>query len=125
MKTRIEDTNIGALLGDLQKGKFIEEVDEKLKEVGARSAEIGGNARLTITVNFTTDLGKSGSSIITASVNHSLPKQKPKPMMRFVTPSGLFVKEDMEQTEMSLENVHQITLGGEAVEDGSKKRKAN
>lgn len=113
---KIAFTEIGPLLEQLERGKFVGVIDEKLAELGREMAEGGGKGKMTITLSFDTEKGRSATTTITGDVSIRKPSRKPKPMVRFLTPEGGFVSEDPDQPELPgvAENVTPLLTAGEA-----------
>lgn len=119
MSTPIQHTGIGRMMGELEKGKFLVQVEERLEELGRELADLGGRGALTIRINMEAEVGRSATATLTGEVTIKKPRRKPKPLVRFLTPAGEFVNEDPEQPDLfPAENV--VTIGSD--EEAPKRR---
>lgn len=105
------------LLHDLNRGRFINEVDEALRGLVVAAAELGGKGKITVELAFDTALGRSATSTITGRVKTVLPVERPKPLTRFLMPDGRVIDEDPDQMEMDLRDGEEDSGG-----DGAKSK---
>ncbi|MDB5458121.1 MAG: hypothetical protein JWP92_3706 [Caulobacter sp.] len=90
------------LLGQIRKGRVVEELTERLSEVTAAVKETGKAGTLTLKLKISPRKGDSYQVTMAASVESKIPRDDLPEGVFFITEDGGLVRNDPNQKELAL-----------------------